>query len=142
MPAHERHRDRGRARRELERLASEHGPLDALPVGGLLRRQLPDLPARRASCSLGPNDLLLGEIGGTPFYIDAEQYERWNRPTFVLDVAPGAADGLLARGARRRPLRHAPVRSTSSSPRLIQRSHRRRAETRGGCSERPTMWMS
>ena len=40
---------------------------------------------------LGPSDLLLGEIDGSPFYIDAEQYERWNRPTLVLDVAAGAA---------------------------------------------------
>ena len=31
---------------------------------------------------LGPNDVLLGEVGGAPFYIDAEQYERWRRPGF------------------------------------------------------------
>ena len=43
---------------------------------------------------LGPNDLLLGEVDGCPFYIDAEQYERWNRPALVLDVAPGAGSGM------------------------------------------------
>jgi uncharacterized protein (DUF779 family) len=43
---------------------------------------------------VGPQDLCLGEIGGAPFYIDAEQYERWGRPRFQIDVAPGAADGF------------------------------------------------
>jgi uncharacterized protein (DUF779 family) len=47
---------------------------------------------------VGPNDLLLGELGGVRFYIDAEQYERWNRPAFVLDVAPGAATGFSLEG--------------------------------------------
>ena len=37
-----------------------HGPLDALPVGGLLRRQLPDLRRGRASSRSRPHDLLLG----------------------------------------------------------------------------------
>ena len=52
----------------------------------------------RASCCSGPNDLLLGEVGGAPFYIDAEQYERWNRPQLVLDVAPGPAEGFSLEG--------------------------------------------
>ena len=39
-------------------------------------------------------DLLLGHVGGAPFYIDADQYERWGRPEFVLDVSPGAAEGF------------------------------------------------
>ncbi len=38
---------------ELERLTAEHGPLDALPVGGLLRRQLPDVLPRRGAAA-GP----------------------------------------------------------------------------------------
>jgi uncharacterized protein (DUF779 family) len=43
---------------------------------------------------VGPNDRLLGEVDGVAFYIDAEQYERWNRPAFLLDVAPGAGDAF------------------------------------------------
>jgi hypothetical protein len=43
---------------------------------------------------IGPNDLLLGTVGGAPFCIDGDQYERWNRPAFVLDVAPGAPEGF------------------------------------------------
>ena len=47
---------------------------------------------------LGPNDLLLGEVDGCPFYVDAEQYERWNRPSFVLDIAPGSGSGMSLEG--------------------------------------------
>ena len=47
---------------------------------------------------IGPNDLLLGEVAGAPFYIDAEQYERWNRPQIVLDAASGAAEGFSLEG--------------------------------------------
>ena len=36
----------------------------------------------------------LGEIGGAPFYIDGEQSERWCRPAFILDAAPGPAEGF------------------------------------------------
>jgi uncharacterized protein (DUF779 family) len=43
---------------------------------------------------LGPGDLLLGEVDGCPFLVDAEQYERWNRPALVLDVAPGGGSGM------------------------------------------------
>jgi uncharacterized protein (DUF779 family) len=45
-----------------------------------------------------PNDTKLGEIGGSPFYVDEEQYERWGRPTFVIDVAPGAAGNFSLKG--------------------------------------------
>jgi uncharacterized protein (DUF779 family) len=42
----------------------------------------------------GPGDLWLGDVGGVPFYIDAEQFHRWGEPAFVLDVAPGAPEGF------------------------------------------------
>jgi uncharacterized protein (DUF779 family) len=48
---------------------------------------------------LGPSDLLLDEIDGCPFYVDAEQDERWKRPSFVLDVAPGEGSGMSLEGA-------------------------------------------
>ena len=47
---------------------------------------------------LGPNDLLLGDVDGCAFYIDADQYARWNEPTLVLDVAPGAGTGMSLEG--------------------------------------------
>ena len=72
-------------------------PARAAPVGGLLRRQLPDvLPRGRAA---RPRERpLLGEVAGCPFYVDAEQYERWGSPSFVLDVGAGAGSGFSLEG--------------------------------------------
>ena len=47
---------------------------------------------------VGPNDLLLGEVGGVAFYIDAEQYRRWNRPSFELDLAAGGSGSFSLEG--------------------------------------------
>jgi uncharacterized protein len=75
---------------ELSRLRERFGPLMLFQSGGccdgssLLCLHEGELP-------VGPNDLLLGELEGIPFYIDGDQYERWNRPSFCLDVRPGAA---------------------------------------------------
>ena len=34
-------------------------------------------------------DVLLGEIGGAPFYIGAAQYEAWKHTDLLIDVVPG-----------------------------------------------------
>ena len=54
---------------------------------------------REGELLLGPGDLLLGEVAGVPFYVDSEQYERWRRPAFLLDLRPGAADTFSLEGA-------------------------------------------
>jgi hypothetical protein len=64
---------------------------------GLLRRKFPDLLARGRPPAW-PNDLLLGEIEGCPFYIDREQYERGTRPVFLIDVAAGESDAFSLEG--------------------------------------------
>jgi hypothetical protein len=43
---------------------------------------------------LGPNDVMIGEVGGASFYIDDELYERWRRPAFLLDVAEGGGSSF------------------------------------------------
>ena len=90
-------RDRGRPRgaRAPEGRARSAA---ALPVGGCCDGSSP-MCFPDGELLLGPNDLLLGEVDGTPFYVDAELYQRWNRPAFVLDVAPGAGSGLSLEGA-------------------------------------------
>ena len=42
----------------------------------------------------GQTDLLLGEIEGCPFYIDAALDAAWNHPELMLDVAPGEPEGF------------------------------------------------
>jgi uncharacterized protein len=38
---------------------------------------------------VGSSDVLLGEVSGCPFYIGAQQYDRWKHTQLILDVAPG-----------------------------------------------------
>ena len=33
-------------------------------------------------------------VAGAPFYVDGEQYERWGRPAFVLDMRSAPAEGF------------------------------------------------
>ncbi|MCL1531916.1 DUF779 domain-containing protein [Xanthomonas nasturtii] len=38
---------------------------------------------------VGDRDVLLGEIGGAPFYISAPQFECWKHTQLIIDVVPG-----------------------------------------------------
>ncbi len=38
---------------------------------------------------VGDGDVLLGEIGGAPFYIGAAQFDYWKHTQLVIDVVPG-----------------------------------------------------
>lgn len=81
----------------LGRLRARHGPIALFQSGGCCDGSSPicvcadELPP-------GPDDLLLGELNDTPFYIDADQYRRWRSPRLVLDVRPGAAEGFSLEG--------------------------------------------
>jgi len=39
--------------------------------------------------TIGAGDVLLGEIGGFPFYIGKAQYEYWQRTQLIIDVIEG-----------------------------------------------------
>jgi uncharacterized protein (DUF779 family) len=43
---------------------------------------------------VGPQDVLLGEIAGTPFYIGAAQFEYWQHTQLIIDVVPGRGSGF------------------------------------------------
>lgn len=81
----------------LERLRAQHGDLIVHLSGGCCDGSSP-ICLHAGELLTGPNDLLLGTPGGVDFYIDAEQYERWNRPQIVLDAAAGAAEGFSLEG--------------------------------------------
>jgi uncharacterized protein (DUF779 family) len=38
---------------------------------------------------VGDSDVLVGEIGGVPFYMNADQYERWKHTDLVIDAIAG-----------------------------------------------------
>jgi uncharacterized protein (DUF779 family) len=77
----------------VERLVREHGPLALFQSGGCCDGSTP-ICLLAGELPPGPNDLCLGEIAGVPFFIDAEQHQRWNEPDFVLDVRAGAPEGF------------------------------------------------
>ena len=77
----------------IRRLGAVHGPLAFFQSGGCCDGSSP-ICVVRGELPPSPNDLLLGHAGDAPFYIDAEQYERWGRPDFELDVADGDPEGF------------------------------------------------
>jgi len=85
------------ARALISRLKDRHGPLMFMQSGGCCDGSSP-MCLRNGDLLLGPNDLLLGEIEGCPFYIDQEQYKRWRNPQFLIDVAPGDGDTFSLEG--------------------------------------------
>lgn len=38
---------------------------------------------------IGDSDILLGEIGGAPFYMARDQYEYWKHTQLIIDVVDG-----------------------------------------------------
>jgi uncharacterized protein (DUF779 family) len=81
----------------IDRLEAAHGPLAFFQSGGCCDGTAA-ICLKDGELPASPNDLRLGEIGGAPFYIDSDQYERWGQPRFLIDVAPGAAEGFSLEG--------------------------------------------
>ena len=38
---------------------------------------------------IGDRDVLLGEIGGIPFYIGRDQHDKWKNTNLIIDCVPG-----------------------------------------------------
>jgi uncharacterized protein (DUF779 family) len=85
------------ARELIAQLKARNGSLIFMQSGGCCDGSSP-MCLREDDLLLGPNDLLLGEIEGCPFYIDREQYERWRSPQFLIDVASGDGDTFSLEG--------------------------------------------
>jgi hypothetical protein len=81
----------------IEQLKARCGPLMFVQSGGCCDGSSP-ICLREGELLLGPADILLGEIGGCPFYVDREQYERWRQPLLVVDVASGGGDSFSLEG--------------------------------------------
>ena len=85
------------ARALITRLKVRYGPLIFMQSGGCCDGSSP-MCLQKGDLLLGDGDLLLGAIEGCPFYIDREQYERWRRPEFLIDVSPGDGDTFSLEG--------------------------------------------
>jgi uncharacterized protein (DUF779 family) len=100
MPAEERITATPAALEELARLRERHGPLLLFLSGGCCEGSSP-LCLEQGELLLGPGDRRLGEVAGVPFYIDADQDDRWNEPSFLLDLVPGESDTFSLENADR-----------------------------------------
>ena len=72
----------------IERLEKKHGPLMFHQSGGCCDGSAP-MCYPRGDLMVGEQDILLGDIGGHPFYIGAAQFEYWQHTHLIIDVVPG-----------------------------------------------------
>lgn len=72
----------------IERLRARHGPLMFHQSGGCCDGSSP-MCYPRDEFRTGASDVRLGEIGGCPFYMGAQQFEYWRHTQLIIDVVPG-----------------------------------------------------
>lgn len=83
----------------IAELVEEHGPLMFHQSGGCCDGSAP-MCFVRGEMRLGSRDVHLGDVGGQPFYIGGDQYERWKHTTLILDVVPGRGAGFSIEAPR------------------------------------------
>ncbi len=77
----------------VRRLRQAHGPLMFHQSGGCCDGSSPMCyPA--GEFRVGPQDVLLGEIEHSPFYIGAAQFEYWRHTGLIIDVVSGRGGGF------------------------------------------------
>jgi uncharacterized protein (DUF779 family) len=72
----------------IEKLKAKYGPLMFHQSGGCCDGSSP-MCYPQGELIIGDSDVLLGEIGGCPFYISKAQYEYWKHTQLIIDVVPG-----------------------------------------------------
>jgi uncharacterized protein (DUF779 family) len=72
----------------MQQLEEQHGPLMFHQSGGCCDGSSP-MCYPRGEFLIGDEDVLLGTLGDTPFYISGPQFEYWKHTELTLDVVPG-----------------------------------------------------
>ena len=72
----------------IERLRAKHGALLFHQSGGCCDGSSP-MCYPQEDFIVGDRDVLLGEIGGAPFYISPSQFEYWKHTQLIIDVVNG-----------------------------------------------------
>ncbi|NNU90038.1 DUF779 domain-containing protein [Anoxybacillus sp. CHMUD] len=72
----------------IEKLKAKYGPLMFHQSGGCCDGSSP-MCYPQGEFIIGDSDVLLGEIGGCPFYMHAAQYEYWKHTQLIIDVVSG-----------------------------------------------------
>ncbi|HEY0231537.1 MAG TPA: DUF779 domain-containing protein [Dokdonella sp.] len=69
-------------------LREKHGPVLFHQSGGCCDGSSP-MCYPQNDFIVGDRDVLLGEIGGAPFYMSPSQFEYWKHTQLIIDVVPG-----------------------------------------------------
>ena len=72
----------------IELLRGKHGPLMFHQSGGCCDGSSP-MCYPEGDLIIGDQDVLLGHIGGTPFYMHKNQFEYWKHTQLIIDVVDG-----------------------------------------------------
>lgn len=72
----------------IKKLQEKYGPVMFHQSGGCCDGSSP-MCYPQGEFIVGDNDVLLGEIGGAPFYISKPQFEYWKHTQLIIDVVPG-----------------------------------------------------
>jgi uncharacterized protein (DUF779 family) len=81
----------------IEFLKKKHGPVMFHQSGGCCDNSAANcyLPGE---LTIGAGDVFLGDIGGSPFYISASQYEYWKHTQLIIDVIEGSGGTFSLEG--------------------------------------------
>jgi uncharacterized protein (DUF779 family) len=77
----------------MAKLRAVHGPLLFHQSGGCCDGSSP-MCFPLGEFRIGSSDVLLGEVGGAPFYMSGPQFEYWKHTHLTLDVVPGRGAGF------------------------------------------------
>ncbi len=72
----------------IRKLEARHGPLLFHQSGGCCDGSSP-MCFPREEFAVGEVDVLLGEIGGQPFYMSESQFAYWEHTHLIIDVVEG-----------------------------------------------------
>lgn len=81
------------ALRAISDLVGERGAVMFFQSGGCCDGSLP-MCFDAGELVLSDHDVLLGYVGGCPFYIDHRQYAAWKHTQLILDVGEGLPEGF------------------------------------------------
>ena len=82
----------------IAELQAQHGELLFHQSGGCCDNSAANcyLPT---DLTIGPYDVLLGHVGGVPFYIGKAQYDYWKHTQLILDVIEGQGGTFSLEGS-------------------------------------------
>jgi uncharacterized protein (DUF779 family) len=81
------------AAKMVDKLRTLHGDLLFHQSGGCCDGSAP-MCYPSGEFHVGAQDVFLGVIAGTPFYIGAAQFEYWKHTQLMIDVVPGRGAGF------------------------------------------------